>query len=258
MTTNYHLNYAGVDIPFVSDFSAGRPVMVNATKMLQCFPGKKMNHFLSNQSTKDYINALSCVTGKPVSELLIVRQGGNDLSATGTWMHKNLAIEFARWLNPSFAIWCNRRIKELLANRAVTLKNNIFQLQQANSKLEQDNNQLEQSCRMMKPYADYGNELLTSSKMTYSTSRILKECSCKISIQEVFKRLVDEGYVGRYRNSNSWFLKVPYGRKRSYTTLVSKVVNDKNGQPDHTVNQVRWTESGRLFLRSVLSDWRVI
>ena len=29
-------------------------------------------------------------------------------------MHEDVAIEFARWLSPAFAIWCNDRIKELL------------------------------------------------------------------------------------------------------------------------------------------------
>ena len=29
-------------------------------------------------------------------------------------MHEDVAMEFARWLSPKFAIWCNDRIKELL------------------------------------------------------------------------------------------------------------------------------------------------
>lgn len=29
-------------------------------------------------------------------------------------MHEDVAIEFARWLSPAFAIWCNDRIKELM------------------------------------------------------------------------------------------------------------------------------------------------
>jgi phage antirepressor YoqD-like protein len=29
-------------------------------------------------------------------------------------MHEDVALEFARWLSPAFAIWCNDRIKELL------------------------------------------------------------------------------------------------------------------------------------------------
>lgn len=29
-------------------------------------------------------------------------------------MHEDVALEFARWLDPIFAIWCNDRIKELI------------------------------------------------------------------------------------------------------------------------------------------------
>ena len=29
-------------------------------------------------------------------------------------MHEDVAMEFARWLSPKFAIWCNDRIKELM------------------------------------------------------------------------------------------------------------------------------------------------
>lgn len=48
----------------------------------------------------------------PISELIQVVKGGN--GSQGTWMHEDVALEFARWLNPAFAIWCNRHIKELL------------------------------------------------------------------------------------------------------------------------------------------------
>ncbi len=41
-----------------------------------------------------------------------IKQGGN--KEQGTWMHEDVAMEFARWLSPAFAIWCNDRIKELL------------------------------------------------------------------------------------------------------------------------------------------------
>lgn len=47
------------------------------------------------------------------SELVQVVKGGN-VKQQGTWMHEDVAIEFARWLSPKFAIWCNDHIKELL------------------------------------------------------------------------------------------------------------------------------------------------
>ena len=36
-------------------------------------------------------------------------------------MHEDVALEFARWLSPAFAIWCNDRIKELLLNGQTNL-----------------------------------------------------------------------------------------------------------------------------------------
>ena len=45
--------------------------------------------------------------------LIQTEKGGID-GGGGTWMHEDVALEFARWLSPAFAIWCNDRIKELL------------------------------------------------------------------------------------------------------------------------------------------------
>lgn len=36
---------------------------------------------------------------------LIVTTNGGQIQ--GTWMHEDVALEFARWLNPAFAIWCH-------------------------------------------------------------------------------------------------------------------------------------------------------
>jgi hypothetical protein len=37
-------------------------------------------------------------------------------------MHEDVALEFARWLSPAFAIWCNDRIKEILMGKSITMK----------------------------------------------------------------------------------------------------------------------------------------
>ena len=36
-------------------------------------------------------------------------------------MHEDVAMEFARWLSPKFAIWCNDRIKELARTGVTTV-----------------------------------------------------------------------------------------------------------------------------------------
>ena len=90
-------------------FQKGDSVMVNATEMAKSF-GKSPKDFLKTEQTKRFIAALSEVKKILSSDLVRVIYGDNG----GTWMHEDVAIEFARWLNPAFAIWCNDRIKELL------------------------------------------------------------------------------------------------------------------------------------------------
>ena len=249
MKESFNINYNGVDIPFVTDFKSGDPTIVNATKMLWCFPEKGRNngisHFLSNQSTQDYINALSRVTGIPASELLKVKPGNAPVS--GTWMHEDLAMEFARWLNPEFAMWCNKQIRLLFHNRAIYLQNQINQVRQKRIDLEQ-------RCNKMHPYAVTAYNILNVSKMTYSTTDIVKGFSCTVSVPEVFARLEAENFITR--SDKGWKLKAPFDNQ-GYTTVVSTIVH-KNGKPCRTNPQVKWTEQGRQWLGSILRGWGVI
>ena len=105
--------------------------MVNATEMAKKF-GEIPRHWFENVETLRFINALAKSRGiKPLGEIpttlntkeiakvypsfVNVVKGGNVANITqGTWMHEDVAIDFARWLSPEFAIWCHDRIKELV------------------------------------------------------------------------------------------------------------------------------------------------
>ncbi len=44
-------------------------------------------------------------------------KGSNDgKSLKGTWIHKDLTIEYARWLDPEFSIWISQKIQELISD----------------------------------------------------------------------------------------------------------------------------------------------
>ena len=98
-------------------FTKGSNVMVNATEMAKPFE-KRALKWLENQTTKEFIEELSKVRKRTLADLVIVTKGGNN---PGTWMHEDVAMEFARWLSPKFAIWCNDRIKELLTTGTTSL-----------------------------------------------------------------------------------------------------------------------------------------
>lgn len=103
-------SYAGSKISFAAESG----VRVNATQMAKVF-NKRPNDWMRLDYTKEFLNTLSADTQIPVSALIQTVRGGN--CEQGTWMHEDVALEFARWLSPAFAIWCNRRIKELLSAR---------------------------------------------------------------------------------------------------------------------------------------------
>lgn len=103
-------------------FSAGNDVLINATQMAKPF-GKQAKDWLKTQSTKEFIKTLGEVKKILPSDLVQVINGDNG----GTWMHEDVALEFARWLSPKFAIWCNDRIKELLYNGKVEIQQSVPQ-----------------------------------------------------------------------------------------------------------------------------------
>lgn len=102
-------------------FQTGDGLMANATQMAKRF-GKTPKDWLRTEPAKQFINTLSSVRHICLTELVQVRQGG-EAQKQGTWMHEDVAMEFARWLNPEFAIWCNDRIKELLTTGKTELQN---------------------------------------------------------------------------------------------------------------------------------------
>ena len=77
------------------------------------------------RGSKEYIQAVSKKIETDKYQIVIVIQGG-DPQRQGTWIHPKLAIDFARWLNADFAVWCDEQIEgilkgdELLAKRRST------------------------------------------------------------------------------------------------------------------------------------------
>lgn len=110
-------NYEGTVISF--EFLDGNK-MINATEMIKHFPDKKMNNFLRNATTKEYILILETrYANKRIGDdsqerevLRIVKGGKPELQ--GTWMDEKLALKFAAWLSVDFELWVYDRIEELL------------------------------------------------------------------------------------------------------------------------------------------------
>ena len=143
MTANQIFQYNGSPITF----QIGGTLMVNATQMAKSF-GKQPIDWLKTEQSKEFISVFAELKNFSSADLVRVTKGGNDKKLQGTWMHEDVALEFARWLSPAFAIWCNDRIKELLLNGSTALNNtpgNAETLHEALCKIESLKSQLEES-----------------------------------------------------------------------------------------------------------------
>lgn len=108
-------NYNGSNITFKREDDV---VYVNATEMAKRF-GKVPGKWMELSSAQEFIKTLSVIRKLDNGGIQTTRGG---VSGGGTtWMHEDVAMEFARWLSPEFAIWCNDKIKELLLTGTVSI-----------------------------------------------------------------------------------------------------------------------------------------
>ena len=111
MNTIKSLNFNNVSVSFRNDG------YLHATEIASHF-GKAAKDYLKTEQTQEYSSALAENLSKgrkiPLEEnqLVIVKHGGNN---RGTWLHPKLAIHFARWLDPKFAVWCDEQIEHIIA-----------------------------------------------------------------------------------------------------------------------------------------------
>ncbi len=102
-----HADYNGLGVSFTED------AWFNATEVSVRF-GKRVDHYLANDDAQQYIAALcEGENTRKVGDYVQARRGRNG----GTWMHPELAVHFARWLDVRFAIWCDRQIRALLTGQ---------------------------------------------------------------------------------------------------------------------------------------------
>lgn len=257
-------------------FQIGEATMVNATEMAKPF-GKQPVFWLNNQYTKGFLEEMSKLRNLSLADLVRVTKGGN---APGTWFHEDVALEFARWLSPQFAIWCNDRIKELMkygvtatpqtidsvladpdnAIRLLTaLKEERKALKAANKQIavleDQKKAYHSENRRLLKlkdrqdkimleqaPLVEYAQNVLDSYD-TFTSTQIAKELG--MSAQALHKFLKDAGVM--FKHGSQWFLYAKYQAK-GFVKTREHTYQRKDGRTGLFLTTV-WTEAGRMFVR---------
>ena len=78
-----------------------------------------------------------------------------DDSCQGTFLHPDLAILFARWINPDFAVWCDAIIKQILTGK---IEIRYKELRQGFDKLEDQRDKLFEELRLYQRPEDVGGK----------------------------------------------------------------------------------------------------
>jgi phage antirepressor YoqD-like protein len=255
--TSITLTYEGSNITFLR----GDGVMVNATQMAKTFGSAKRPQFwLNTQQANDFINALSEARNLASADLVRVVKGGN-FRQQGTWFHEDVAIEFARWLSPAFAIWTNDQIKILMTTGNVALdfessdlimaralqvaQRTLERHKQAIQILQGENEIQKEEIKVLVPKAEYTDEVLQSTS-TFTTTQIAKDFG--LSAKTLNKKLKEAGI--QFFQSGQWFLYSKY-QDKDYTDMrVSRYVNRHTGNVE-TQQSMVWTEKGRAFLHQL-------
>ena len=263
-------------------FQIGEATMVNATEMAKPF-GKQPTDWLKTNQAKEFIKAFTELKIFSSADLVRVIKGGNDKNAQGTWLHEDVALEFARWLSPQFAIWCNDRIKELMkygvtatpqtidsvladpdnAIRLLTaLKEERKALKAANRQIavlevqrdtyHSENRRLlklkdrqDEIMREQAPLVEYAQNVLDSYD-TFTSTQIAKELG--MSAQALHKLLNDAGVM--FKHGSQWFLYAKYQAK-GFVKTREHTYQRKDGRTGLFLTTV-WTEAGRMFVRRVV------
>lgn len=232
-------------------------VMVNATEMAKAF-GKLPSGYLRTQSSKDLIQALSARTNRIATDLVSVINGGTNF---GTWMHEDVALDFAQWLSIDFKLWCNDRLKELLKHGVTTtssindfLENPdaLIESLQALKKERAEKERLRvqneyqiQELKQAAPKVEYFDNVLQSNS-TYTTNQIAKELG--MSAIGLNRELQDLKI--QYKQSDTWMLYSKY-QNEGYTKTKTYSYTDSIGK-QQTSMQTVWTEKGRKFIHACL------
>lgn len=99
-------DYLGTDVVFNNDG------WINATDYAAKH-GKRIDNWLRLDETKEYITALCEISNTSKVRYLKTKRGNSG----GTWLHPKLAVTFARWLDPRFAVWCDAQIDNLIHSK---------------------------------------------------------------------------------------------------------------------------------------------
>jgi hypothetical protein len=81
--------------------------------------GKKFGHWIALKSTVGYLQELA----GSIDRLIEANESDGSNEERGTWGHRRVAIRFAQWCSPRFAVQVDAWVEELLTNGSASIGN---------------------------------------------------------------------------------------------------------------------------------------
>ena len=85
-------------------------------------PAQRPVDYLRLPSTNELVKAVVRKSHSGECQAVITECGGT-VGGGGTWLHEDVALDFAQWLSVDFRLWCLARLKELLMTGVTTVRN---------------------------------------------------------------------------------------------------------------------------------------
>lgn len=274
MNTNSSATESGSTLtPFVYEGNSvsfkmiDQEVFINATEMAKCF-GKRPNDWLKLPSTRSFLEALSCGRKSPTSEIQTVM--GSSETGGGTWLQEIAAIEFARWLNPMFSIWCNTHIRDLMRHGITATPQKIEEMladpdamiailtnlkqerilrQQAEQRAQLASEQLQITETVVKqqaPKVQYYDKVMQSTDV-FAIDVIASDLG--LTAVKLNRFLAERGV--QYKQQGCWVLTAKY-RNQGLTRTKIHTFDRSNGEKGSS-QHMYWTEKGKELIYKLYS-----
>lgn len=245
--------YNKINIPFALD---GGPdnIMINITDVVKAY-GKKIAEWKRLPSTQEYLQAVMDDMGfSHIEDLIYSERGG--ANGGNTWVRQIVLIEIARWLDPKFAVWCNKIIIQVLKERfgieIGKLQNKVNDLIVEINKITFEANNLQNRLNSQQPQINYYNQVLQNPEPLYSTKQIVKQLGIKVSYKKFTQIMIDNGLVYRDNSDGQIYVTANYS-KYNYRIATTKLCSDGKFR---AVN--KWTEAGKQWIYSLAMGLKLI
>lgn len=231
-------------------------VMVNATQMAKPF-NKRPVDYLRLPSTNELLSAIVGKSHISENQIVTTVQGSSD-NGGGTWLHEDIALDFAQWLSVDFKLWCNDRIKELMRHGMTATPDRLEEMLQnpdlligLASELKRERAEKErlmmtareqqQVIKQISPKAEYYDTVLQSDDLVQITV-IAKELGMSAAVLN--KKLHLLGV--QYYQSKTWLLYSKY-HGNGFTKPKTHTYTGEDDKP-HIKTHTYWTQKGREFI----------